>query len=408
LSQAGSGVDLDSWHCRELGEVGVLLWNLDEDGETIHFAGEFVQDNDGGVGIGISANGGMYGADLLWVRKEDQEEYSAIDMFSRGYSEAGDLVTKDESQDAMLHWAEESDGRIAFRVSRPIKSCDNEDDLEVLAGQVPFIWAVFPNHDHIYHGPSKKERGTVYIDFLSPHNSGIPEAIEDLYAVDLLFGDDLTDDGLYVLEDDRVNSYVCRSFEMPNVETDEEYHIVSVDFIPGTVPADANVVHHIVLFACDEDPFRPDPHFCTDMNAGCFSIDATWAVGIPTQYLPEVAGLPMKPYYYMQMHYENLAQASGIRDGSGLRITYTPKLRPQEYAYMVVGTDLGRTEPLAIGQEEVVRQGFCPHECLAERLPTDGVTVHQQFFHAHLYGRSLVTQHMRDGKELEPLGDMEY
>jgi len=405
LPHVDSGVDIDVWHCKELGTEGVLLWNVDEDGGTIHFGVEVVQNNDGGVGIGISANGGMYGADLLMVQKDDQQAYGVIDMFSRGYSTSGDLVTKDDSQDATLHWVKELDGHLAFRVSRPIKSCDNEDDLEILEGEVPFMWAVFSNHDHTYHGPSKKVRGTVYIDLLSPHKDGIPEPIEDLYAVDLRFGDDTSDDGRYVLEDGRVNSYVCRSFEMPS---DEEYHIVSYEFIPDTLPAEANVVHHIVLFACDEDPYRPDPHMCSDMNAGCFGIDATWAVGIPTQYLPKEAGLPMKKYYYMQMHYENLSQTSGIRDGSGLRITFTPKLREQEYSYMIIGTGIGSTEPLPAGQDEVVRQGFCPRDCLARRLPADGVTVHAEFFHSHLYGRSLVTQHMREGQELEPLGDMAW
>mmetsp|Transcript_34657 Transcript_34657/g.63948 ORF Transcript_34657/g.63948 Transcript_34657/m.63948 type:complete len:337 (-) Transcript_34657:63-1073(-) len=190
--------------------------------------------------------------------------------------------------------------------------------------------------------------------------------------------------------------------------SDQDSHIVGVEPILDTVPADANVVHHVVLFSCDEDPNLPDPHMCASMNVGCYGVAFAWAVGMPAQYLPEAAGLPMGKFYYMQMHYENLAQESGISDGSGLRLTFTPKLREHDYGYVIVGTSLGQTPALEPGHDDLERMGYCPSECTDQLIPEEGVNVHAQFFHAHLAGRALVTQHIRDGEEIAPLGNLPY
>ena len=410
-------VDLSTWYCHELNDVGVVLWKVDSNTETITFAAELMSSG-GGAGIGISSNGGMLGADLLVVTKDEGEEWILQDMFSTGYSYDGSLVTIDEVQDGKLEWATEDEERIAFVVTRPIKSCDSSGhDIEIMNGAVPFIWARFPSHGEtvLYHGPGKENRGTIYLDLISEDSSGVasgilPEPEDSLFTIDLKMS--TSEEQMYTLPNGQVNTYACKSFELPS---DQPYHVVSYGALLDTAAnVEANVVHHIVMYSCDEDPYTADPTECGSMAAVCQMVELTWAVGMPDQYLPEVAGLPLKKYVLLEMHYENLALQEDVQDGSGLRITFTNQLRQYDFGYILTGSDIGDTMDLEPGQPDVVRVGFCPTECLSRNLPETGVQVHGQFFHSHLLGRSLFTQLYHEGggeSESSPpdmMGDMPY
>ena len=397
--------DMREWKCSPLGEVGVLFWRTNDKEGSITFAVEFLS-NGGGAGIGISANGGMYGADLLVVTKE-QDEWILRDMFAKGYAYDGSLVQRDKSQDAMLEWIKQDnkndDDRLAFVVTRPIKSCDDEMDLEILSGPIPVIWARFPSNGIMYHGPGKDNRGTVYLDLLSEDvdTTMIPEDSQDLFTVDMTL---TTEEQPFTLPTDQVNTYACKSFELPS---DQDYHVVGYEAILDQT----DVVHHIVVYSCDEDVYQGTPSECGSMAAMCQTVEIAWAVGMPPQYLPKVAGLPLKRYVLLEMHYENLA-GGAVQDGSGIRLTITNQLRQYDFGYVIIGTDLN-TQVLEPGQSDAVRQGFCSQDCLARHLPDDGVQIHGQFFHAHLQGRSLSTQLIRADNSSSSttttlLGDMPY
>ena len=311
-----------------------------------------------------------------------------------------------QSQDGTLEWVAESEDRLAFVVSRPIKSCDKQHDIDITTGVVPFIWARFPRHEHVYHGPDRQSRGTVYLNLLEPDSDTaavIPEDTSDLFTVDLRMTSGMEE--RYTLPNGQVNTYACRSFELPS---DQPYHIVSYEALLESFETTADVVHHMVMYSCDEDAATPEPQECGSMASMCTMMEIAWAVGMPPQYLPTEAGIPLKKYVLLEMHYENLAEEENVRDGSGIRLTFTPQLRKYDFGYLIVGTDLGKTPALEPDRRELVRSGYCPADCLAKHLPDSGVQVHGQFFHSHLLGRSLYTQLLRDGEEMPRLGEMSY
>eukprot|EP00568_Trieres_chinensis_P012818 CAMPEP_0183294602 /NCGR_PEP_ID=MMETSP0160_2-20130417/2876_1 /TAXON_ID=2839 ORGANISM="Odontella Sinensis, Strain Grunow 1884" /NCGR_SAMPLE_ID=MMETSP0160_2 /ASSEMBLY_ACC=CAM_ASM_000250 /LENGTH=697 /DNA_ID=CAMNT_0025455951 /DNA_START=50 /DNA_END=2143 /DNA_ORIENTATION=+ len=392
------------WHCHELGEVGVLLWDTGDGGKTISFAAEFASAG-GGAAIGLSSNGGMFGADLLWVDKDDTDVWVVKDMFSRGYDVDGSLVSLDVSQDAKLEWSKEGDGHIAFVLSRPIQSCDQDHDLDIRSGNWPLIWARFSGHGHVYHGPGKDDRGTVYLNILREEDNfagSIPEDPSDLFIIDFRMGNGSDH---YEVPDSQVNTYACRSFQAP---TDQPYHIIAHEPILDSVNTAASVVHHMVLWSCDADAAMPSPGECGTMEQNCQMFELVWTLGAPLEVLPAVAGLPLKKFLKLEVHYENLQLEGGIQDRSGLRLTITPKLREHDFGYMITGTALQRTRSLEPNEENVSRQGFCSSDCLAKYLPGSGVEVHNMIFHAHLLGRSLKTQHFRGDKELQNIGSRPF
>lgn len=195
----------------------------------------------------------------------------------------------------------------------------------------------------------------------------------------------------------KINTYACKSFELP---TDQAYHIVSYESILDTVNTDANVVHHVVIYSCDADPFYQEARGCGEgMAATCQSVEVSWAVGMPAQYLPPKAGIPLNRFVLLEMHYENLAEEKGVMDGSGLRLTITPQLREEDFGYLFLGTSLSDTPALEPGQKSLSRRGYCPAECLARHMPASGIQTHGQLFHTHLQGRSLYTHHYRQQQD---------
>lgn len=112
-----------------------LYWRVDHDREKITFWLE-VQTK-GWIGLGISPNGGMSGADIAlgWV-SEDGKVY-----FQDRYATGESVPLIDESQDWELLYGYENETHTVLKVVRPFRSCDDRFDQPITKDTMRVIWA---------------------------------------------------------------------------------------------------------------------------------------------------------------------------------------------------------------------------------------------------------------------------
>ena len=87
----------------------------------------------------------------------------------------------------------------------------------------------------------------------------------------------------------------------------------------------------------------------------------------------------------MEIHYDNYDNVE-FTDSSGLRMSYTPTLRPHDIGVLYTGSLPGIAVPPGI--EAFDLNARCPSMC-QETLPSDGVTVFASVLHMHTAGRAM-------------------
>ena len=147
-----------------------LYWSLSQDNDEIAI-GIDAHDTNGWVAVGISANGGMMGADIWRLSEDDSGNLVLDDMFVE------DWVTprRDAEQNLKLQGAQQANGRTSFWFTRKVRTCDGggmrwatnwtSEDFDILGvgddsnTGVNLIWATGPTHAFYYHGDSATRRG---------------------------------------------------------------------------------------------------------------------------------------------------------------------------------------------------------------------------------------------------------
>ena len=149
-----------------------MYWSLSDDEIAI---GVDAHNAPGWVGLGMSATGGMMGADI-WVLREVQGKLRLEDMFSSDWVKP----QLDTDQNLRLMSAQQVGGRTSFWFTRKLAPCDGgakrwekrigltNQDFDVLGvhgdtnveGQM--IWALGATHSFLYHGTARAKRGAVY------------------------------------------------------------------------------------------------------------------------------------------------------------------------------------------------------------------------------------------------------
>jgi hypothetical protein len=186
--------------------------------------------------------------------------------------------------------------------------------------------------------------------------------------------------------------------QLPN---DTKYHIIATDPIIDQ----PKYLHHIVVYGCSDDFDQSKigtSEECSTMNKACATFMIGWAPGQGRVDYPVEAGFPIGTgsnavkYFAMQVHYNNVDNDEGKVDNSGMRLTYTPRLRPNDLGVLNIGdTQLN----LAPGNSSVsTRWNVCPGECTSQ-FPTD-LTVVSFNYHMHRFGRQIATRIVRNGVEL--------
>eukprot|EP01051_Picozoa_sp_SAG22_P019316 SAG22_NODE_3529_length_1659_cov_0.855769_1_plen_320_part_01 len=147
-----------------------LYWSLSQDNDEIAI-GVDTHDTRGWVAVGISANGGMMGADIWRLSKDGGGQLVLDDMFVE------DWVTprRDAEQNVKLQDAQQANGRTSFWFTRKVRTCDGggmrwgtnwtSEDFDILGvggdsnTDVSMIWATGSTHAFHFHGNSVTRRG---------------------------------------------------------------------------------------------------------------------------------------------------------------------------------------------------------------------------------------------------------
>ena len=87
----------------------------------------------------------------------------------------------------------------------------------------------------------------------------------------------------------------------------------------------------------------------------------------------------------MEVHYDNF-DGVNFNDSSGLRMFYTPTLRPNDVGVMYTGALPGIDIPP--GEESYELNARCPTLCTTH-LQDGGVTIFSSILHAHTAGRAI-------------------
>jgi hypothetical protein len=194
--------------------------------------------------------------------------------------------------------------------------------------------------------------------------------------------------------------YECKTFDLP---TDSVRHVTS--FEPIIEPKNADIVHHVLLYICSTR--QPRKTFeCAKMPNGCESILASWAMGAPPFYHPDVAGFKIgratdSIHVVLQMHYDNWDNRDNAVDSSGFMLRTTEKLRQYDAGLLVVGAILERlTLPPGIPQYGL--ENKCTENRVAKFLGEESsVNVYAYGVHAHKLGTAIWTDHHRPGANFQ-------
>ncbi|XP_074653681.1 DBH-like monooxygenase protein 1 [Tubulanus polymorphus] len=340
----------------------------------------------GYVGFGLSRNGAMKDADIVvgWVTRGSAD---LRDMHGVGNA----MPVPDAYENWTLKVGYEKDGYTQLTFYRQLDTCDKDGDLRIESGAQRIIYA-YNDEDPTdpdtikYH---KSNRGALTLYLLDkPEPTFTP-------------GPD----------------FKSFEFRMPAIEQKVQ-------------PGNELYVHHMLVKECRKGRLndsvlsvhgnKKSPRVLRALNE-CWTTTAVFAVGADAIVFPRDAGVSIggasdSVYYRLEIHYDNPHRKSGTYDTSGVRFTYTSKLRKYDVGVMTAGTDFG--EPLSKvippRQEKFKYRGFCSRECLEMAFKEytgdeKEIKIFSVFGHAHLAGAGIRTRHFRDGLELPWIhDDMSY
>jgi len=206
-------------------------------------------------------------------------------------------------------------------------------------------------------------------------------------------------------------SFACSYHVLP---VPKKMHIVNFKarYSSNSPSNKAGLQHHVDMNSCTQAiPGAKDGgHIpCAQTMQHCSSILLSGG----TMYsqngdtLPSDAGIPIggdgTRYVVISKHFYNPTGRESVADvGTHFIITYTPTLRPFEWRQITFTTSHFKVPPQTFGH---VVQSWCPGSC------TRGLEVDTQVrtvgFHMHGNAKRGTLRHIRNGVELEPIGEVD-
>lgn len=200
----------------------------------------------------------------------------------------------------------------------------------------------------------------------------------------------------------QATTYRCLIFEFPQ---DGDFHIVA----SKPVIDNHHVMHHILLFGCDESDKGIKQELYKPFNCGmiadpkCSNVIGIWSMGMSGECSHNSSGFRIGTSGFrkgaLQIHWNNPHQLEGLEDGSGLIIFYTPILRPHDAGIMVVGQYWIDLPPRKRG---VVINAECSTEC-SNKLINSEIHITVGYNHMHYLGRQERIELYRHGIKLTDL-----
>ncbi|GFH49968.1 hypothetical protein CTEN210_06444 [Chaetoceros tenuissimus] len=207
------------------------------------------------------------------------------------------------------------------------------------------------------------------------------------------------------------NEFLMKPFEVPSKQTTYAKWAIQLDNVEDAYAVkfepyldQDELVHHMLLYSCGEnsdylanlsEPIETDAMPCTDLVYA-------WAIGGKSMCLPDKVGMDLmtsKPWYVLEIHYDNPRGLTGKVDASGIKVTSVPKSAVsgqgyQSAGYLWAGSDLPNMK-IPAG-----RSAFqISAECTYNKLPSSGVTVFSYFLHGHQILKKIWTEVERPGQE---------
>uniref|UniRef100_A0A6U3CPA2 Cytochrome b561 domain-containing protein n=1 Tax=Entomoneis paludosa TaxID=265537 RepID=A0A6U3CPA2_9STRA len=186
-------------------------------------------------------------------------------------------------------------------------------------------------------------------------------------------------------------TYAKFAFHMEDLGLDQDAYAVRVE----PLLENSQVVHHMILYHCDEEPtgFIDEPS--TEGRMPCRDMVMSWAVGGKGLCLPAQVGIELlvaEPWFVMEVHYDNPQGLTGIYDNSGLKITSIPQSDSLVADYQPAGWLWAGGLPLGMNIPPGEEAYEIMVECGYPSIPQSGVTVFAYALHAHTLGRKVWTE----------------
>lgn len=379
-------------------------WRLEGDllavGVDVHGHAE-----DAWVGLGVSGNSGMLGADVWLLRRGTGQEGADSWVLEDAFSHAQERPQPDAHQDVTLLSVVQGEARISYSFSRSLAPCDGgaqedlaQGDLDIVVGRAfqTLIWAVGVAEEVTYHGFSAAQRGMEERHAWAPEQIQFPEVNTTGATVLELVNNAYTIPAT-------TTTYAQTYWEIPPGDW------VIVDIARRRGDGVLKYIHHTLLYGCTDTP-EPSSDPGLDKRGSCSEI-----LIVASQYLPEgakggivVGEAASIKSLRIEVHYDNLDVEQGILDdGTG----YVVSLMPNDGEFTEVGTittgtiNLNLPEGAPKGSEETHAWGTCT---IPEEVGEEGITVLFNAWHMHLAGRSMWAQVVRDGEEIAELGRQNF
>eukprot|EP00850_Spirogloea_muscicola_P002048 SM000007S21008 [mRNA] locus=s7:1366209:1376064:- [translate_table: standard] len=375
-----------------------LFWKLIEDSTSIQFGVK--ARTQGFVGLGISEVGSMKGSDLI-VGTVNNNQALVLDYFAYNQSREGVLL--DFQQDVITLSGEESadvNGTIwtSLEFKRSLYSTDC-NDRNISMGQVNLVWSFGPTDDLAYHGPVNRGSKTIHL-----YGPGAGVVLQEA-ASPVTF---VTSFENYTVPVD-FTTYVCKKFVSPFKNKRHAIH-----YEPQIRTPEPSTVHHMVLYSCTDQEFAAlaDQFDCLTQAIPCAKTILAWAIGGLPYDFPPAAGLPFGPGGYvkmvLEMHYTNPSSISGVVDSSGLKFTFSDKLRDYDAGTWPLGPTVAQSIVIPPGMPSWTVKSKCSLSCTKKLFKNGPITVISSLLHQHLIGKSQWTSLTRNGTFVKYLNRADY
>ncbi|XP_055997218.1 DBH-like monooxygenase protein 1 isoform X2 [Ostrea edulis] len=186
-----------------------------------------------------------------------------------------------------------------------------------------------------------------------------------------------------------LTTYACQQFQVPHTE---RYEAVAFEPIIGN----RDVVHHMLLFGCENDMGTSTIHQCGAQDGTCSTWFAQYSLGVRGPIcLPRDVGVQFGKDSFtkmlLQVHWNNNNASANATDDSGFRIYYTTTPR----AYDLGNVQIGQNEISIPPQSEVTVRGSCSTRCT--RMFHHPIYLTRTYIHMHYLGTSGKLELYRNG-----------
>nr|XP_008114864.1 PREDICTED: putative DBH-like monooxygenase protein 2 [Anolis carolinensis] len=369
-----------------------LRW--DHNAEEAIMTFELQAHSTGWVSFGFTNNKEITGADfVIGGILPDGNVY-----FSDWHGVSEDTVLEDENQDYELLSLTQDATSTTMAFRRYFRTCD-EDDLDI-TGDTLRLMAGYGTDDTINFFEGRIVHKSLYMMLLSTEDELHSPSIYHVY--------DLKVDDFPVPEED--TTYACTFLPLPIVKT--KHHIYK--FEPRITPRNETLVHHILVYACGNasvlptgvsDCYGADPDF-----ALCSQVVVGWAVGGGSYMFPDETGISIgtpldAQWVRLEIHYSNFNLIPDLIDNSGIRIYYTPELRPYDMGVLHTGLFTFPIHFIPPGVDSYMSYGICNTSQFEEMngAPVPDMHMFGYLLHTHLAGKGVRGVLYRNGEQVTVL-----